>query len=93
MDNLYVETLSDVQKKFYAKITKSNKTFSGKSSRERIIKQYDSNGNYLNTYTSLLDAAKGAGIKQPSCISKVLNGKLRSAGGYLWKDESDSRQI
>lgn len=40
--------------------------------------------NKVNFYKSVCEASRETGILQ-SCISMVVNGKRRTAGGYVWK--------
>jgi group I intron endonuclease len=54
--------------------------------RRNKVNQYDMNGNYLNTYTTIREAAKEIGIKYQS-ISACLRGLSKNSGGYLWKFE------
>lgn len=54
---------------------------------ERIaIEQYDLKGNFLNSFKSIADANRFLG-KQPynGSISRVINGKAKTAHGYIWK--------
>jgi group I intron endonuclease len=46
--------------------------------------QYDLYNNYINTYESIADAAK---LNNIDCrtISKNINGKLKTGGGFVWK--------
>lgn len=48
------------------------------------VEQYDLNGNYLRTWESVKNA--GESLKIWSCdISRVCNGKRKTAGGFIWK--------
>ncbi len=64
------------------------------TSLERRIKayskpvlQFDKNGNFINEYPSIKDAAKKTGINK-STIGMVCRGKYKYAGGYIWKYEN-----
>ncbi len=48
------------------------------------IGQYSMDGKYIKEYASLKDAEEETGIFK-SNISKVCSGKLKSAGGFIWK--------
>lgn len=47
------------------------------------VKQYDLQGNLLNIWKSSKDAAKGTNTSY-SALSACLNGKGKTAGGFLW---------
>jgi hypothetical protein len=48
------------------------------------IVQIDLNGNIVNHFISLYEAEEITGINATS-ISKVLNGHIKTAGGFFWK--------
>lgn len=48
------------------------------------ISQYDTRGRRINTYLTISDAAKKTGTHNGD-ISLVINGKQKSAGGFIWK--------
>lgn len=50
------------------------------------IIQYDMNMNFIKEWPSITDAEETLGIKS---ISKVINLKQRSAGGYIWRRKKD----
>lgn len=52
--------------------------------RSKAVIQLDKNGNKISEYGSQLEAERKTGIWAKN-ISKVLNGKLNTAGGYVWK--------
>lgn len=52
------------------------------------VKQYDLYGNYITTYSSIVDAAKVANTI-PSNIYGTLIGKNKSAAGFQWRYEED----
>ena len=58
--------------------------FKGKPSpnRKQVLK-YDLNGNYIQTYISILEAKN----QNPKCeaISAVCRGKRKQSGGFIWK--------
>jgi len=56
---------------------------------KRKVKQYDLNGNYINSYEYILDAKKVLNIDNSS-ISAVCRGKRKTAGGYIWKYADDN---
>ena len=62
----------------------SPKDFEGLKSKERlIISQYDLEGNLINTYSSLAEAAKAVNGKWQS-IQRVCDGKRKTTYGYKW---------
>ena len=54
------------------------------SGGNRPVSQYDKNGNYLASFVSSASAGKLTGIYK-SGINDCCRGKLKSAGGYVWK--------
>jgi len=58
--------------------------FGADSPTSRIILQYDMNGNFLKKWVGISETARVLGINS-STISSCINGKGKSAGGYMWK--------
>ena len=56
----------------------------------RPVIQMNKNGEYINEYGSLKDAAKSIGIGHTSCISACLAGKCPTAYGYMWKYKKEA---
>ena len=54
--------------------------------KAKAIIQYDMNMNFIKEWPSIIDAEETLGIKS---ISKVLNLKRRSAGGFIWRFKKD----
>ena len=52
------------------------------------IYQYDLEGNLINTFNSISEAAKFIG-KSNSSISSALNGKCRTSNGFVWLNEGE----
>lgn len=50
----------------------------------KLIGKYDFQGNLIQTYDSLMDAARNNNLNFRN-ISLVCNGKRKSCGGYIWK--------
>ena len=48
------------------------------------IRKYALDGNYICAYNSIIDAAKDVAISSQQ-ISKVLNGRASTAGGFMWE--------
>ena len=46
--------------------------------------QYDINGNLIKIFKSRVEAEKETGVKA-SCIWRVCEGKVKTAGGYKWR--------
>ena len=55
--------------------------------RKKAILQLDKEGNIINEYPSVREAAQQLDIPETS-ISKALHGEYKSAGGYKWKLKS-----
>ncbi len=56
------------------------------------LTQYASNGKKVASYLTINDAARATNVKS-SCISEALSGKLKSAGGFIWKKGWTKEQI
>ena len=52
------------------------------------ICQYDHNNIYINSYLSIAEAVRKTGAKKTS-IQMCIKGKLKTAGGFLWKKSDD----
>lgn len=50
----------------------------------KSVNQYDLDGNFIKTYSSLSEAHRQTGISI-SNISKNIRGQAKKAGGYIWK--------
>ena len=50
------------------------------------VKQFDLQGNFIQTYHSVNYAQKTTGIKH---IYDCCNGKLKTSGGYIWRYEDE----
>lgn len=55
------------------------------NSRRRAVSAYDSTGKLVQTYPTVLDAAKAHGI-QRNTIHRAITHPHYTAGGYHWKD-------
>lgn len=55
-----------------------------KDERIKTVKQYDCEGNWIKTFSSIIDASCYTNICKSS-IAKVCRGERKTAGGYLWK--------
>ncbi len=53
--------------------------------QRHAVAQYDTNGNLLNTYSSVADAEKALGLKHPSKISYACRGERKTVSGYIWR--------
>lgn len=56
-----------------------------KQTNFKKINQYNKNGQYIKTYSSISEAAKSNNIKYISNISKIANTKKRFCGGFSWR--------
>lgn len=81
-DNLEWATSSE--NKIHAYKKEENHNVRGK----RII-QYDLQGNYLATYSTIMAAAKAVGVTK-GAISHCCCGVSKSSGGYIWKIDDGS---
>lgn len=54
--------------------------------KSRKVLQYDKNGNIIQIYATLADAAAASGVAK-STISNVCRGIGKSGGGFIWKYE------
>ena len=61
-----------------------SKTLINRKDLSKPVLQFDKNGNYLNEYPSMSDASRKTGI-DGGHIGDVCKGKLKSAGGFVWK--------
>jgi len=55
--------------------------------KERKIKQYDKNGNYIKTWNNAHEAVKELELKESAFngISAAASGRRKTAQGYIWK--------
>lgn len=52
---------------------------------ERVkVEQYSKNSIFIASYNSIMDAERATGVKSGN-ISAACRGKIRTAGGYIWK--------
>ena len=58
----------------------------GTTSRSIPVVQYDKEGNILNFYKSISDAARDNYIHKET-ICQAIRGQLKTAAGYVWKPE------
>lgn len=63
----------------YAKRAKSIKVSGYKN-----IQQFDKNSNLIAEYKSIFDAGKETGVYRGN-IARVISGKRKTSGGYVWK--------
>lgn len=55
----------------------------------RKIDQFTIDGTYVNTFNSIVEAAKAVGNGKPNSISNNLKGRTHSAFGYVWKYKTE----
>jgi len=72
------------QKKVNLKPILEKKSMHFKIIRGTKISQYDTLGKRVNTYLTISDAAKKTGTHSGD-ISRVIKGRQKSAGGFIWK--------
>lgn len=51
----------------------------------RPVNQYDINGNFIQTFSTIKEAQIATNLKSSSSIINVCKGKSLTAGGYIWK--------
>lgn len=95
------EKLSQSMKKMWndpiyrSKHEGENHHFYGKPSKtfyqSKIVYQYDAEGNFINKYDSLTDAAKAIGVCKHS-IYVALDKDNRKCKGYIWKTLKDETE-
>jgi hypothetical protein len=49
---------------------------------EKAVSQYTMDGKFIQSFVSIKEAISLTGVHQ---ISKVINGKCKTAGGYIWR--------
>lgn len=83
---------SDIHRTNISKALKGRKcTWSDKIIASKSIKhviQYDTDGSYLNEYSSVKEASDKTKIKICT-IYKCLSGSNKTAGGFIWKYKED----
>ena len=52
--------------------------------KNRPVHQFDLNGEYIQTFSTIKEAALSCGIKYQTSITNACNGRSESAGGYIW---------
>lgn len=74
-------------KNFYWRIYDGNTTIVPKITYKngRPVNQYSINGTYLQTFPSIIEAARFCGRKDTANIIACCKGKLKSSYGYTWK--------
>lgn len=83
LDNLEWSTISE--NGLHATKTGLLKNQKGKPNKlSKPVTQYDLNGDKLNTYPGLSMAKQATGVSRVN-IWRCLNGKLSTAGGFIWK--------
>ena len=55
-----------------------------KENYSKPVDMFDTNGNKLNSFASLIDASRETGISY-SGIAKCAKGDLKTSGGFVWK--------
>ena len=60
------------------------KKLTNRKDQSKPVLQYDKNGIFVKEYPSIMDAERNTGVKHQD-IGNVCKGKLKSAGGYIWK--------
>lgn len=53
--------------------------------QNKPVAKYDDAGNFIESYSSLLEAAKDVGLKSTTNISHAISGKQKKAAGFRWR--------
>lgn len=53
--------------------------------RNLAVDMMDTDGHFLRRFNSLTEAGEYCGVKKPCNISKCINGKQKTAYGFIWK--------
>jgi group I intron endonuclease len=87
------EKIRECVKKYYEKLGDSkhetvdideHRKVMGKISGIKVC-QYDKDNKLIKIHDSMSDAARSVGLKAMNSISRVIYGKLKTAGGFIWK--------
>lgn len=57
--------------------------------RRKIVKQFDLNGNFIKLWNSVSEASQVLNIARQNISACCLSKNYKSAGGYIWKYESE----
>ena len=58
--------------------------YGGMNGRAVAVLQYDLKGNYIQEFSSCIEAGKHVGVHRTS-ISDCINGRSKKSGGYVWR--------
>ena len=53
--------------------------------RNRVVNQYDLQGNFLKSFSTIKEAQLSIGAKSISSITNACTGRSKTSGGYIWK--------
>lgn len=53
--------------------------------KSKAVAKYNDSGQFIESFSSLKDAAKSVGLKDPSSISNCIRGKTKHAKGFRWR--------
>lgn len=53
--------------------------------KTKAVARYDDNGNFIESYSSLKEAATSVGLKDGTAISNCIRGKSKHAKGFRWR--------
>lgn len=51
----------------------------------QAVNQYDKNGNFIKTFSTITEAAQSVGLKSISAITNACNGLSKTSKGFIWK--------
>jgi group I intron endonuclease len=81
------QKISNTLKEYY----KNSENKVNTLSTNKAIIQYDKDNNMIKEYISIAEADRTSGVKKAN-IQHVLTGNTKSAGGFIWKYKSVSKE-
>jgi group I intron endonuclease len=85
------QKIRDTLKEYYKNNKQTPHTVNTLTTNKAII-QYDTDNNMVKEYISIAEAGRTSGVKKAN-IQHVLCGNTKSAGGFIWKYKSISKDI
>lgn len=85
------QKISDSLKEYY-KNNQQKPHLVNTTTMNKAIVQYDKDNNMVKEYISIAEAGRTSGVKKGN-IQQMLSGNTKSAGGFIWKYKSISKEI
>ena len=86
---MYNRNHSEKTKKIWSEKRKGKNLYAN-NPNAKAVNQYDKNMNFIKTFYTIKEASESVGV-QPQTIHACLRGKLKTAGGYVWKYTSEDQ--